>query len=80
MAIFYAICLVLAAGAAVVARLGPLFWAFLAAYALHLAWQARKLRVEDGPLALRLFKSNREAGLILFLGLMAGNAHFGLGG
>ena len=76
-AIFYAICLALAAAAAGVAHLGALVWPFLAAYALHFAWQARSLRVEDGPLALRLFKSNREAGLILFLGLIAGNAHFG---
>jgi 4-hydroxybenzoate polyprenyltransferase len=54
-----------------------LVWPFLAVYALHLLWQARRLRVDDGALALRLFKSNREAGLILFLGLMAGNSHFG---
>jgi 4-hydroxybenzoate polyprenyltransferase len=76
-AVFYAICVALAAAAVAVARLGPLVWPFLAVYALHLLWQARRLRVDDGALALRLFKSNREAGLILFLGLMAGNSHFG---
>ena len=79
-AIFYVLCVVLAAATAAVAHLGPLVWPFLATYALHFLWQARTLRVDDGALALRLFKSNREAGLILFLGLMAGAAHFGLGG
>ena len=79
-AIFYGLCVALAAATAATAHLGPLVWPFLAAYALHVLWQARTLRVDDGVLALRLFKSNREAGLILFLGLMAGAAHFGLGG
>jgi 4-hydroxybenzoate polyprenyltransferase len=76
-AIFYVICVVLAGAAAFVARLGPLVWPFLALYALHFAWQARTLRVDDGPLALRLFKANREAGLILFCGLAAGLWRYG---
>ena len=79
-AIFYALCVLLAAAAAAVARLGPLVWLFVAAYALHFVWQARKLRLDDSALALRLFKSNREAGLILFLGLIAGDSRFGFGG
>jgi 4-hydroxybenzoate polyprenyltransferase len=83
-AIFYAVCVLLAAGAALAAGLGPLVLPFLAAYAAHLFWQARRLKVEDGALALKLFKANREAGLILFFGLMAGlwrhGGLFGLGG
>ena len=79
-AIFYALSVVLAAGAAATARLGPLVWPFLLAYALHFLWQARRLRVEDGALALRLFRSNREAGLILFFGLVAGAWRHGLTG
>ena len=83
-AIFYAICVLLAAAAAATGRLGPLLWPFLLAYALQLFWQARRLKVEDGTLALKLFKSNREAGLILFLGLIAGlwrhGGLLGLGG
>ena len=71
-ALFYAACVILASGAALVAGLGPLVLPFLAAYAGHLFWQARRLKVEDGALALRLFKANREAGLILFFGLVAG--------
>ena len=79
-AIFYAICVLLAGAAAATAGLGPLFWPFLLVYALHFVWQARTLRVEDGALALKLFKSNRDAALILFLGLIAGSSHFGLHG
>ncbi len=69
---FYAVAVVLAVAAAVAGGLGPLFLPFAAAYALHLGWQASRLRMDDGPRALALFKSNREAGLILFAGLIAG--------
>ena len=77
-AVFYALCVVLAGAAAAVAGLGPFFWPLLTIYALHFIWQARALRVEDGSLALKLFKSNRDAGLILFLGMIAGSWRLGL--
>ena len=46
-------------------------WSLLPAFAFaaHLAWQVRRLSLDDAPLALRLFKSNREAGLLLFAAL-----------
>ncbi|HEX8232029.1 MAG TPA: 4-hydroxybenzoate octaprenyltransferase [Caulobacteraceae bacterium] len=65
-----AMLLTLAAGAA--AGLGPVFYLGWAAYAVHLVWQARRVRVDDPGLALRLFRSNREAGLILLLAIAAG--------
>jgi 4-hydroxybenzoate polyprenyltransferase len=43
----------------------------VAAFAGHLAWQVYGLRERDGAGALRLFRSNRDAGLILFVGLAA---------
>ncbi|MBR0873927.1 4-hydroxybenzoate octaprenyltransferase [Bradyrhizobium tropiciagri] len=46
-------------------------WIGLAAFALHLAWQIRRLDIKDGALCLRIFWSNREAGLLLFTGLVA---------
>ena len=49
-----------------------LFWIGLAAYALHLAWQTRRVRAEDGTLALRLFRSNREAGFVLLIAIILG--------
>jgi 4-hydroxybenzoate polyprenyltransferase len=40
-------------------------------FALHLAWQLRRLDVDDPGLCLILFRSNRDAGLILAAGLLA---------
>ncbi|MCS3452819.1 MULTISPECIES: 4-hydroxybenzoate octaprenyltransferase [Bradyrhizobium] len=45
-------------------------WIGLAAFALHLAWQVRRLDISDGALCLRIFKSNRDAGFILFASLV----------
>jgi 4-hydroxybenzoate polyprenyltransferase len=46
-------------------------WLGLAAFAAHLAWQIIRLKTDDPALCLRLFKSNRDAGLLLFAGLLA---------
>jgi 4-hydroxybenzoate polyprenyltransferase len=46
-------------------------WLGLAAFAVHLASQIVRLRIDDAALCLRLFKSNRDAGLLLFAGLLA---------
>ncbi len=62
---FYVLAVLLAGAAGFAANLGPIFYVGLAAYALHLAWQVKRLKPDDAALALRLFKSNREAGLIL---------------
>ena len=48
----------------------PPAWLGLAAFALHLAWQISRLRIDDPALCLRVFKSNRDAGLLLFAGLL----------
>ena len=47
-----------------------MFWLALAAFAAHLAWQVRRLEIGNPDLCLALFKSNRDAGLILFAGLI----------
>jgi 4-hydroxybenzoate polyprenyltransferase len=39
------------------------------AFGMHLAWQVRKVDVDDPALCLALFRSNRDAGLLLFAGL-----------
>jgi 4-hydroxybenzoate polyprenyltransferase len=52
-------------GDAVLAQLG------LIAFAVHLAWQVSRLRLDDPALALRLFRANRDAGLLLFAGFAA---------
>jgi 4-hydroxybenzoate polyprenyltransferase len=42
----------------------------LAAFAVHLVWQIVRLDIADPALCLRIFKSNRDAGLLLFAGLL----------
>jgi len=46
-------------------------WLGLAAFTVHLASQIVRLRIDDPVLCLHLFKSNRDAGLLLFAGLLA---------
>jgi 4-hydroxybenzoate polyprenyltransferase len=69
---FYIAAFVLAVAAAWVGKLGPLFLPLAGLYALHLSVQASRIDIEDGAKALRLFKSNAVAGLLLFAGLAAG--------
>jgi len=49
-------------------------------FAFHLIWQVKRLDIADGRGALRLFRSNRDAGLILLVGLALDAAvrHFGV--
>jgi 4-hydroxybenzoate polyprenyltransferase len=49
---------------------GVIFALGLVGFAAHLAWQIARLDTADPALCLRLFKSNRDAGLILFAGLV----------
>ena len=69
---FYLIAVTLAFAAASAGRLGPLFWPIAGLYALHLIRQAGRLRIDQPAGALALFKSNRDAGLILLAALIAG--------
>src|ERR1700692_1546805 len=46
-------------------------WIGLVAFAAHLAWQIARLEIADPALCSRVFKSNRDAGLLLFAGLLA---------
>ncbi|WP_336978702.1 UbiA family prenyltransferase [Brevundimonas nasdae] len=72
-AVFYGLAVLLAALTGLSANLGPLFWIGLIAYAAHLARQVIRLDRNDGALALKLFKSNREAGLILLAAIALGS-------
>jgi 4-hydroxybenzoate polyprenyltransferase len=70
LAVFYALAVVLIACAGWSAGAGPVFALGLIAFAAHLAWQIARLDIADPVLCLEVFKSNRDAGLILFAGLM----------
>src|SRR5579864_534632 len=54
------------------ARLGPLFGLGALAYGAHLLRQPFALKLDEPARALRLFKSNRDAGFILLAALAAG--------
>src|ERR1700712_3680642 len=45
-------------------------WLGLTAFAFHLVWQIQRLDISDPELCKRVFKSNRDAGLLLFAGLL----------
>ena len=68
--IFYSLAVVLIGVALWLGGSGWFAWIGLAAFAAHLVWQVRTIRIEDSALCLRLFKSNRNAGLLLFAGLL----------
>ncbi|MEH3045676.1 4-hydroxybenzoate octaprenyltransferase [Sphingomonas adhaesiva] len=52
-------------------RADPLALAALLPVALHLAWQVATLNTDDGDGALRRFRANRFAGLLMFLACAA---------
>ncbi|MEW6598360.1 MAG: 4-hydroxybenzoate octaprenyltransferase [Pseudomonadota bacterium] len=70
--VFYAASAVLALAAGVVADLSNLFLVLVLAFAAHLALQVKAFKPGDGALALKLFRSNRDAGLYLFAALALG--------
>jgi 4-hydroxybenzoate polyprenyltransferase len=63
---FYTLAVALIGIAGTMAGGGLIFFTGLAAFAAHLSWQIVRLDIDDPALCLRLFKSNRDAGLILF--------------
>jgi 4-hydroxybenzoate polyprenyltransferase len=65
LAVFYAFAVVLIATAGFMARGGVVFALGVIAFAGHLTWQVTRLDIDDPAYCLRLFKSNRDAGLIL---------------
>jgi 4-hydroxybenzoate polyprenyltransferase len=63
---FYAGAVVLIGIAGLMAGGGLIFVLGMIAFAAHLAWQVLRLDINDSAHCLKLFKSNRDAGLILF--------------
>ncbi|MDI1281172.1 4-hydroxybenzoate octaprenyltransferase [Brevundimonas sp.] len=70
--IFYGMTVVLTVASGLTAGLGPVFYVALLPWAAHLYRQVRDVRPDSPVLALRLFRSNREAGLILLLAIILG--------
>jgi len=67
--LFYAAAAALALAAILLVGGGPIALVGWLAYAAHLGWQASKVEGADAATALKLFRSNRDAGLLLFAGI-----------
>jgi 4-hydroxybenzoate polyprenyltransferase len=69
--VFYGLAVALIGVALALAGAGWMAWLGLAAFAVHLVSQIERLEIGDPQICLRIFKSNRNAGLLLFAGLLA---------
>ena len=72
LAAFYALTVALLGAAAWLAGLGPWSYAGLAALVLHFAWQVRTVDIDDPKGCLAIFRSNRDAGLIVAAAFVLG--------
>ena len=70
LALFYGVALILIGAAGFTAGAGVVFALGLVLFAGHLAWQIVRLDIGDPDNCLAVFKSDRDAGLILFAGLL----------
>ncbi len=68
--LFYSVAVILIGAAGFAAGAGLVFALGLVAFAAHLTWQIVRLDISDPDRCLALFKSDRDAGLILFAGLL----------
>ena len=69
--LMYAVATMLSALAVHLAGVSPLAYAGVAAFAAHCAWQVLRIDPDDKDRALKLFRANRDAGLLLFAGYLA---------
>src|SRR5271170_1870659 len=70
LAVFYTLAVILIGAAGIAAGAGPVFTLGLLAFAAHLGWQIARLDISNPDNCLAVFKSDRDAGLILFAGLL----------
>lgn len=68
--LFYTVAVILIGAAGFLADAGWPFALGLVAFAAHLGWQIARLDTGDPDNCLAVFKSDRDAGLILFAGLL----------
>jgi 4-hydroxybenzoate polyprenyltransferase len=70
LAVFAAAAVLLIGLAGYGAGAGLMFMLGLAAFAAHLAWQIATIDIDDPESCLKMFRANRDAGLILFVALL----------
>ncbi|MBP0443451.1 4-hydroxybenzoate octaprenyltransferase [Roseomonas sp. SSH11] len=68
----FALCILLLALAGWMAGLNPAFLAGLLLPAAHFSWQVHRLDIHAPGLCLRIFRSNRDAGLLVALAFLMG--------
>jgi 4-hydroxybenzoate polyprenyltransferase len=68
--IFYGLAVLLIGLSGAAAGTGGVFAIGCVLFGAHLGWQIERLDIDDPDQCLRLFKSNRDAGLILFAALI----------
>ena len=69
---FYGFSLLLLSFAGALAGMGWLFYVGLLPVAAHFSWQITTLDIDDPDNCLARFRSNREAGLLVMIALLAG--------
>jgi 4-hydroxybenzoate polyprenyltransferase len=70
LAVFYAAAVLLIGAAGIMAGGGAIFIVGMLAFAVHLGWQVARIDIDDPAQCLTLFRSNRDAGLILFAAML----------
>jgi 4-hydroxybenzoate polyprenyltransferase len=68
--VFYTVAVVLIGIAGVMAGGSWIFMLGLLAFAVHLSWQVVTIDIDDPAHCLKLFRANRDAGLILFMAML----------
>lgn len=68
--VFYTIAVVLIGLAGLMAGGSWIFMLGLLAFAVHLSWQVVTIDIDDPAHCLKLFRANRDAGLILFFAML----------
>ena len=74
LAIFFAAALGLIAIAGWLAGAGPIYHIGVAAATVHALWQLARLDINDPARCLKLFRSNRDFGLLIFVAALADSA------
>ncbi len=67
--LFYVLTLLCLSAAYQMVHTGPMAWLGLLAFCGHLGWQIHHIDLKNPQMALTLFRSNRDAGIILALSL-----------
>ena len=70
--VFYAASLACLAAAGLLGGMTTLYWPALGVVAYHMAWQIYQLNIDDPETCLRLFRLNRDTGLIIGASILLG--------